>query len=91
MCNSIGLVVSSTAAEIVWLESEFFIVGDKLELMIVGLGVEMSLTIVVDKGGLVCVTFLVGSIVVSEIVGLATELPIGYGTVELETSGFKVV
>jgi len=85
------LVVSSTAAEMIWLESEFFIVGVKLEVMKVRLGVEISLTIVVDNGGLVCVTFLVGSIVVSEIVGLATEVPIGYGTVELETSGFKVV
>ena len=52
----------------------------------------LELTIVVDEGGLVCVTLLVvGFIVVSELVGLETEVLIGYGTVELEASGFKVV
>ena len=47
-----------------------------------------ELTIVVDEGGLVCVTILVaGSKVVSELAGSETEVPI----VELESSGFKVV
>ena len=48
------------------------------EVMIGGL----ELTIVVGEGGLVCVTLLV--------VGFIVVL-IGYGTVELEASGFKVV
>ena len=64
------------------------ILGVTTEVMMVGL----ELTIVVDEGGLVCVTLLVvGFIVVSELVGLETEVLIGYGTVELETIGFEVV
>ena len=50
--------------------------------------VGLELTMVVDVGGLVCVTFVVvGSKVVSELVGLETVVAI----VELESPGFKVV
>ena len=52
--------------------------------MLVGL----ELTMVVDEVGLVCVTLMVvGSKVVSELVGLETDVAI----VELDSSGFKVV
>ena len=50
--------------------------------------VGLELTMVVDVGGLVCVTLVVvGSKVVSELVGFETEVAI----VELGSSGFKVV
>ena len=97
-CVTLSVVSSGVVSEIVRLEVikvglKVNISGCKVVSELVGIMTEvifvgLELTIVVDEGGLVCVTLMVvGSIVVSELVGLETEVAI----VELGSSGFKVV